>query len=316
MIFGYLLFYAALLLLLAAITPYLRPSKPRQEIDLPSHFVLQYALAGLGIGLLMTVIPTPAGMRGFLGIALLLNLFQLAPYIRLGRGEPLPGLGKPFKVLQANVLKLNTNPEPLRKLIVDEQPDLIVVAELRENFAEMIYALRDRYPYQMVEPRSDSYGMAVLSKSPLSGQEQLVFDPPNHLAMAFRVVHEGKEIAFLSMHPATPNTNIASRDKEFDAAAAYFGARRGDIVVIGDMNATPYCPALKKLCRALNLKNAREGQGICGTFPVYLPTPFLKLPIDHVLLGENLQAEYFRLGPDIGSDHLPTITGICHMAQI
>ncbi len=94
-----------------------------------------------------------------------------------------------------------------------------------------------------------------------------------------------REIEFLSLHPATPNRDIGSRDREFENAVKHFSNRRGNIVVLGDLNATPYCPALKKLCRTLGLKNAREGHGIAGTFPVFFPFWWLRLPIDHVLVG-------------------------------
>ncbi len=206
------------------------------------------------------------------------------------------------------MLKNNIDTVRLKTLVDREKPDLIVACEVNGKFALMLRDLNFEYPHQMLEPRDDRYGMAVLSKRALEGQEQLSFAGKKSLAMGFRLRHDGRDIEFLSMHPQTPNHDVRARNHEFVRAVKHFGDRRENIVVLGDLNATPYCHAYKKLVRALSLKNAREGQGICGTFPVFLPLSLLHLPIDHVLTASNLLVQDFRRGPDIGSDHFPTIT--------
>lgn len=313
MIVDFLLLLASLVLFLGSVTPYLK-MPGRQETDLPSHFVLQYFIAGCLLALLTGVFHPPMGAHMLILASLVLNLVQMMPYIRFGRADIQSETGKPLRILQVNVLKLNSDASRLKALIEKEAPDIIVAAEVRGPFAQMFNELKYTYPYLMLEPREkSSYGMAVASKIPLHSYEKKTLDGADNLAMAFRVMHDGREVEFLSMHPATPNRDIASRDREFDNAVKHFGARRGNIVVLGDLNATPYCFALKKLCRALNLRNAREGHGIHGTFPVFLPTWALKLPIDHVLVAENLHIDSFRAGPDIGSDHLPTLTTLSHI---
>ncbi len=309
---NFLILFAAALLLIASLTPYINVS--RQETDLPSHFVLQYFIGALGLAAVAAIFDAPGFSFALIFGALLANLMQLMPLFRFGRNDLHPDTGKTLKILQVNVLKLNGDASRLKTLIEKEQPDIVVGAEIRDAFVQMFRSLSFSYPHQMVEPRDkSSYGMAVLSKLPFTAYAQLSLDRPDNVAMAFTVRHEGREIEFLSMHPATPNRDIGSRDREFENASQHFGNRRGNIVVLGDLNATPYCPALKKLCRVLNLKNAREGHGVAGSFPVFFPFWWLHLPIDHVLVGENLHADGFRLGPDIGSDHFPTITTISHV---
>lgn len=309
---SFLVLFSSICLLLASVTPYIKVS--RQETDLPSHFVLQYFIAGCFFALLAGTFDAPAIACVMIFASLLLNIIQMVPLLGFGSNDTEAETGATFKILQVNVLKYNTDPSKLKALIEKEDPDLIVAAEVREPFCKMLDELRFKYPYQMQEPREKArYGMAVASKLGLTSQEHLALGGPDTLSMAFRLMHDGREISFLSMHPATPNTNIAARDREFAEAVKHFGARRGDIVIVGDLNATPYCPALKKLCRSLNLRNARERHGIGGSFPVFLKVPFMRLPIDHVLAGENLHAHGFRLGPDIGSDHYPTITTLSHI---
>lgn len=302
-----LVFIAALVLFALSLTPYLRVAA--KAVDLPSHFPLQYAI-GAAI-LLFFAAAFDASWRAYIFIfaAGLLSMSQLMPHLSFGRMHGHEEEGKPLKILQANVLKLNADASRLRRLIEDEQPDIVVAAEVRKPFAEMFQDLTWHYPYQRMEAcERTSYGMAVASKLRLENCETLSLDGPGSRAISFRVRHEGEDIDFLSLHPATPNRDIASRDREFENAVQHCKGKPRNLVVLGDLNATPYCFAYKKMTKALGLRNAREGFGLAGTFPVFLPFSWLRIPIDHVLASENLHVSDFRPGPDIGSDHLPTIT--------
>lgn len=304
-----IVFIIALLLFLASLTPYIPTS--RHVTDLPSHFSLQYLIASVVMVPVAAWVFSMPNVYFLLAGASLASLAQLIGFISFGKlHDPLESDGAPLKILQVNVLKDNTDTGKLRALISRENPDLIVACEVNGKFALMLRDLSFDYPHQMLEPRDDRYGMAVLSKRPLEGQEHLSFAGSKSLSMGFRLRHDNADIEFLSMHPQTPNRNIKARNHEFLRAVKHFGDRRDNIVVLGDLNATPYCHAYKKLVRALGLKNAREGQGLCGTFPAFFPLRILHLPIDHVLTGANLQVREFRRGPDIGSDHFPTLTTV------
>ena len=300
-------FIIALLLFLTSLTPYIPMSGP--VTDLPSHFPLQYAVGAVMMVPAAAYVHSMPNVYFLLAGATLASLAQLIKFVSFGKlHDPLEAEGAPLKILQVNVLKNNVDTVKLKTLVDREQPDLIVACEVNGKFALMLRDLNFEYPHQMLEPRDDRYGMAVLSKHALEGQEHLSFAGKKSLAMGFRLRHDGRDISFLSMHPQTPVRDIRARDHEFTRAVKHFGDRRENIVVLGDLNATPYCHAYKKLVRALKLKNAREGLGICGTFPVFFPLRLMHLPIDHVLTGSNLLVRDFRRGPVIGSDHFPTIT--------
>lgn len=304
---SYIVFIAAVLLLALSLTPHLK--KPSREIELASHFALQYALAALGLCLVAGFTAAGVWTYIFLLASLLLNLSQFAPFIGGGASELPPG--PTLKILQANVLKLNQDTTRLRRLIAAEKPDIIMCAEVTPLFATLFTDLAGAYPYGIVEAEEkSSYGMALLSRLPLEAVESLSLDGPGKRALAAQIVLEGTRLDLVSIHPATPNRDMASRDREFAALAARYANSHARLIIGGDFNATPYCAAYKALLRQLPLKNAREGRGIMGTFPVFLPTAFLKLPIDHILAGEGLRVTACRLGPDIGSDHLPTIATV------
>ncbi len=311
----FLLLLAAALLCAASAAPYI-DIKGNKYTELASHFPLQYAIAAVVLLLPAFALGTYGVTFILLLLALGLSLCQIAPFVSFVRAAPQLGDGQPLKILQANVLKLNTDTNQLRRIIEQEQPDIIAASEVTPAFAAMLAGLEALYPFRLVEPEEkSSFGMALLSRLPFSHIESVSFDGPKNRAMVAKIRHDGREIDIISIHPTTPNVNLASRDNEFDNIVKRVGAHSANLVLLGDFNATPYCPAYKKLTRALKLKNAREGLGILGSFPQYLPTPFLKLPIDHVLLGANLRALSCNLGPETGSDHLPMLATISYVTD-
>jgi endonuclease/exonuclease/phosphatase (EEP) superfamily protein YafD len=301
-----LLTVAAALLLLGTVTPLL-PPRPRRLIDLPSHFQPQYAAAAVMLMIAAGIAgATAAGLMAVLSA--LTGLFHLFPFFRPEKREE--NGATPLKILQANVLKTNRDTAPLLALIAAEKPDIIACAEVTPLFAAALKGLAEQYPHRLLAERDD-YGMAVLSRLPLLKAGSVLFTGARTETLFFQVEHGGALVDGVSLHPTTPLADIAGRDAVFDGVAARLVAEApARLLVMGDFNATPWCPALKKLAKALNLRHARNGRGILPSWPVSLPLAGLRLPIDHLLASRNIVVADFRLGPPIGSDHFPTLTTI------
>lgn len=280
--------------------------------DLPSHFVPQYAM-GTGALLALAAWCRPRkAVFAALGFVFLISLWQLAPYLPAKNARETQPATKPLKILQANVLFINRDASRLEQLVAKERPDVIVAAEVNAVFAGMFAKLQKDYPYQKVLAEDNNgRGLAVVSKQPLKNVETAFFDSKHVPAQKFTLEHNGKTIRFLSIHPFTPVVSLARRDNEFRLIAAQMEKEGTDnLVILGDFNATPWCNGYKNLAKPLKLTNAREARGIFPTWPAFFPLPLMRIPIDHVLLGGNITARDFRLGPHIGSDHLPVIAEI------
>ena len=291
-----------------SLTPYIPLSVT--AIDLPSHFVLQYAVAAV-IGFCLALLFKMSRINfALLGLAFILNIATLSPYI--DRGAPVDTAGlKTFKLMQVNTLYLNRRTQLLEDQIRQENPDIITVVEANDDFAALFKTLSDLYPHQDVHPRKDARGLAVLSKFPLQDVAVTVYAEPVTPAHTFAVTMHGKTIRFVSMHPYTPVRNLDKRDAHMAAIAkAYAAPQETPLVIAGDFNATPWSPAMKQFMRKTDLQNARQGRGILPTWPRWLPSAFLRIPIDHVLVSDHLRVLDYKLGADTGADHLPTIAVI------
>jgi len=306
------LFKAGLVLLaLFSLTPYAPVSNI--ATDLPSHFVLQYAVGCFIILPVLLWLRLRKRWYGLWAFCFVLNMATLSPYIAWTAPSPQAAT---FKVLQVNTLYLNKNPKRLLDLIGQEKPDVITVAELNDTFAESLKTLLADYPYQSLHPYTDTArGLAVVSKLPIENDEIITFFDERIPAQRFDVLFNDTRVHFLSMHPFTPIANITSRDGDLRVAAAQYAKNTpAHFIITGDFNATPWSPAFKGFTRSLGLKPARHRQGILPSWPSFLPALF-RIPIDHVLVSRNLTVIDYKLGADIGSDHLPTIAVIALKAD-
>ena len=76
-------------------------------------------------------------------------------------------------------------------------------------------------------------------------------------------------------------------------------------MVIGDLNATPWSVDFRHLEEAGGLINSQRGHGIQPTYPAFPLAWPMRIAIDHCLHSYNLATLERRVGPALGSDHLP-----------
>lgn len=296
---------AIVTLFVFSLTPYV-PLSVRLT-DLPSHFVLQYAFGTIVLGFAALWLKMKRRFLYLLGAALVLNMITLAPYI--DRSTHSAVTDKSFKVLQVNTLYLNKNTTPLQDLIEKETPDIITAVEVNDAFATLFHSLKDSYPHQSVIPQNrNARGLAVLSKYPLEDNSIIMFSEAHVPAQAFSVLIDGNMVDFLSLHPFTPIHALDKRDADLLAAAKHYAPpHRNPLVVTGDFNATPWSPAMKRFTKTAGLHPARAGRGILPSWPAFLPSNILRIPIDHVFVSPEIEVLDYRLGSPVGSDHLPTL---------
>ena len=116
----------------------------------------------------------------------------------------------------------------------------------------------------------------------------------------------GKNLPEMSVEVAYQHLADLLNWQRFVASLAGPEEPPASVLILGDLNATPWCPPLRRFLAASGLRPAASDQGLLGTsWPV--PIPFLRIPLDHALLSPDLVCVSYRIGPDIGSDHFPFI---------
>lgn len=238
---------------------------------------------------------------------------SLALHIPAERVQP---AGPPLRIATANLLWGSESSAGLLSWLESEAPDVAFLCEVDPTRAVQIEALRERYPHQLFCPpreewHASTFGRAMISRFPLS--EVAVRSPGSILDVT--VVHAGRTLRVLGAH--TPRPGRAWRTKSRNAVLGMLAdlARQGSAVaVLGDLNVTEGSPSFARLLESGGLADSRAGRGPMGTWSVPMPGARwdlpVRLPLDHVLVGSSLAVVDRRIGPDIGSDHLPVAADI------
>ena len=279
-------------------------------LELFSHFRIQLAVGALLLLLLALLLRRR--WSGALALAALLaNLYPVWPYLPgLGRAEaqPPPSL----RVMAFNLHHRHADLAAVEAYLARARPDFVLLTELPPGGADWLAGLRPAFPHQAVERISTVFDVALLSRAPLASAD---FDRSvaSYLpVLTTRICDPGTParcLTVIGLHAANPLGNSGLRDRQLRLAAQKAAAvSDGMVLMLGDLNTTPWAPIFGEVLERGRLRDSAQGFALKGTW--MSRNPLFGLPIDHVLLGDGIEPTARRVGPDLGSDHFPLIVDL------
>lgn len=112
-----------------------------------------------------------------------------------------------LRLLQLNVEQTNDDHERALRYIASEDPDLLVISELTNRWLTELRSITDKYPYQNVVPRDDTYGNGVFSKIPFIYTKAETFGERKHPAIRVDFLIDGQIVHLIHTHfqgPVSP----------------------------------------------------------------------------------------------------------------
>ncbi len=274
--------------------------------ELTSHFKVQYLAVSILLLLYFSIRKKKKAIVWFAILSIYNSSFVLPWYlsakdIKSGKASAT------LKLLHSNVYTANQNKLKLIELIYSEKPDIIIAQEIDNKWAEALTEIEGLYPYNIVLPRTDNFGMALYSKLPLGKAKELtenIFGIPTVSAV---IQLNGKEIELISMHTLPPISNeyFKSRNSQLNYITTYSKESRVPLILVGDLNVSMWSQHYLSLEKEAQLSNSRRGFGILPSWSSNIP--FTQIPIDHCLISQGIKVLETKLGKDIHSDHLPLI---------
>ena len=220
--------------------------------------------------------------------------------------SPLLTPGRGFSVLMSNVERSNRNYAVIAQRINEANADLITLLEVSHELLDHL-SLKKRYPFSIEIPQDNMHGIALFSKFPLSGRQFIDVGQGLPPVIVSEVVFPEKTITFATFHTYPPGANIALdiNQRLMRRVSTEVRNREWDLVMAGDLNATPFSWYYKKFIAWNDVQNAMYGFGFNRTWNAH--NWFLRFTIDHVVYRGRIEVEdYQRLQP-IGSDHFPIL---------
>jgi endonuclease/exonuclease/phosphatase (EEP) superfamily protein YafD len=273
-------------------------------LDLFSHFRLQYLAGLLGVGLLLAIgrrRVAAAGMLVFAGI----NLAVMAPHF-VGWRPVVPDGVSSARVMMFNVNTRRGDPVRARRAIEEADPDIVVLAEIDARWVADLHWLHESHPHVCLMPREDNFGIGLFSRLPLAGAEVVHAGEAGVPSIVARVHAAGDIVTVIATHPLPPDSagDWRLRNDQLARLPELVPAS-GPVLLLGDLNTTPWNYFFRRLLRTTGLRDSARG---FGAFPTWLvENPLMAIPLDHCLHSPDVAILRRRVGPPAGSDHRPLI---------
>jgi endonuclease/exonuclease/phosphatase (EEP) superfamily protein YafD len=275
--------------------------------ELLANLPIQLALAFIAL-LLIAVPLRHARLAALAAAGLLFNLALIAPVLvpTQRRGPELATDAPTLDVTFFNA-KYQTENQDMIAYLQNRDDDVVVLSLVSGGLADLIDRTAGPDLKVRAGPGTDRDGdlpMIALVRDP--DAEVSVHRPttdPRDAIVEVIVDLDGRPVHVLAAHPVSPltPTRAVQRNRTLQRIAARAVAEDETIVVMGDLNATPWSPYFQDLLAAADLRDSQVGHGLQPSFPAARGR--MGIPLDHVLHGPELQTLERHLGPAFGSDH-------------
>jgi len=221
--------------------------------------------------------------------------------------------GVALRVVTANVLWENPEPEHLAHELANLNAQVVMLQEVTPGFAEFMEKppFSDAYPHCHADPRPDAFGAALCSSFRLLDAASVKLE----IVPAIRAeIDVGDARVHLVTVHFTPPVSTVLHDYWMSQASGYLktlypGGVPDHLLVAGDFNMTSLNPTFEVLTRQLNDASQQAGGLPMWTWPNgagFAPP----LEIDHVLFSDAFSVHQIDLSTGRGSDHRPVVADL------
>ncbi|MDX1564224.1 MAG: endonuclease/exonuclease/phosphatase family protein, partial [Phycisphaeraceae bacterium] len=266
---------------------------------LAAHFTL-WVLAALAAGVLISLWLRSSSLTIANAMVAAVLLLYGSEYLQ--RAKELDVEHDPtVSLVSFNVHAANSSKPEVMNFLNQLDADLVLLMEVNETWAAFLEEMRPRYPYRALHVRSDAFGMALLSKRPMTWSF-LKAGPDGVPYLDARIDHRVASFRFIGVHalPPVSRDNWLRAHRQIDTILRTV---RGDelVVMAGDFNTTPNGSLYRRIVRSGHFRSVGASSPFRPTWGPLLAT----LQIDHVFVSPEWWTTPRRVGPAYGSDHRP-----------
>ena len=220
--------------------------------------------------------------------------------------------GHCITVLSANVLMDNRNAESLTALIDELRPDVVLLLETDQWWADAMAPISKRYAMSRALPQDNYYGLVFMTDLDVVSHEISYRVEDNIPSIKARLrLENGEIVSFFGLHPRppTPGVDTDERDAELITVAKEVRELAEPVIVTGDLNDVAWSHTTRLFRRISGMLDPRVGRGLYSTF--HAEYWFMRWPLDHLFHTNDFTLRSLKKLPYIGSDHFPYYVELC-----
>ncbi|MCF0057126.1 endonuclease/exonuclease/phosphatase family protein [Dyadobacter sp. CY356] len=216
-------------------------------------------------------------------------------------------------IISSNVFQDNKNTAGCLKMLSENDPDIVLLLETDRFWYEQTKVLQEKYPYHVLAPLENTYGMLLYSKLELVDPKLnfLVDDEIPSIKSGVKLP-SGKTFDLYCVHPTPPvpgeNNYSTERDKELLLVAKQVQKNNKPTIVIGDLNDVAWSYTTDLFTKISGLLDPRIGRGFFNTF--HAKIPFLRFPLDHAFCSTDFKLVRLSRLDNFSSDHFPILISL------
>ena len=273
--------------------------------DLAAAFRMQYALA-CALALVVLLVARQWPWAGIAAVGLIINLAVIVP---LFFGVARTAGPAQLRVVCQNLLATNRMVERVVQHAQASEADVLVFLEATDDWIVALQPLERTHPHFWVEPEPGAFGIVLYSRHPLRSVGSRDFGGGVLSIVAeLELGSPLQTYVICGTHPPPAFTaGLAERHRRhMTGLAEWSAAETRPLVIVGDLNATPWSWTFRDLLQRGRLTDSTCGYGWQPTWQV---RSLCAIPIDHALTRE-FRVVNRQVGPDVGSDHRSVLVDI------
>lgn len=212
-----------------------------------------------------------------------------------------------LSVFMANVKTENRSFSKVKERIKEVNPDVIILIEVDKAWINSVSELNEIYTFQISEARDDNFGIILMSKYKLSDSSIEYFGFGKRPSVVATVQLNNSAVKIIGTHPVPPfnKQNAAERDDQLKELGDYINKQSEPVLLVGDLNTTPFSYSFKTLSKKAELQNCFNGFGYQPTWQYRPFMPSFRLALDNCLFTSGITIADSNSLKEVGSDHLP-----------
>lgn len=240
------------------------------------------------------------------GFAALNTILLLAPVaFQASQASPAITPAATLKIISFNIWVGNRPLSDIEKFLRKENADVVLLQEISsKHAANLLPLLKDIYPHQMSCAKQRACDLAMLSRTPWTDARIVEGGVQNPALIWARFSEGAQTYRIASLHNAWPFHPYAQANHT-DWLINWRKGVSEPLLIAGDFNLTPFSWKLSKFAWETGLKRYSTFQ---RSWPSHRYAPVFL--IDHMFSTAAFRPIDVRVGPSLGSDHLPIIASV------
>lgn len=274
----------------------------------------------LMIVLLLCMLPAPFSppwrtkLLAVSGVSLLLNaLFVLPVFLPASTKAEGTNTYLAFKVMQMRLDGKKSDVKKVLDAIAKENPEIICIENVTSEWMVKFNEQETEHRYRALFPREDEYGICIYSRVPLKGSKRKSLGA-NKIPIVLTSIHYDYgwfNLVAARLPDPVDGAGLDKRNAQAEALANVVKGLPGRKIVVGNFNMTPYSMTFGKMKGIADLQDTRQGIGIQPNWhwpsDAELDVYFLRFPVDHILINNQVGTKSRKIGADFGATHRPIV---------